>query len=209
MAAGYACALREGLWLGCAPKTCCYAPVVIPTGADIWRIARALDAPPSSFLMYFETPVPRRDGFALDRSARRFRLALGKNPELQQDGRTACAFLLRTRTGEHRCGLGDLRPMGCRVFPSALHDGEVGIQSDHGCVCRQWSLADIDTRAERPLLEARLAESEAYCEVVARWNAQVTDLPDGERRRPDQYCEYLLEAYDRMEELVPGDVVGA
>jgi hypothetical protein len=159
--------------------------------------------------MYFQTPVPRRDAFALDRGERRFRLALGKNPKLESDGRMGCIFLLRTRTGEHRCGLGGLRPMGCRVFPCELRDGEVAIQSDHGCVCLQWSLADIDTVAERPLLEARVAEAEVYCGLVARWNAQVEDLPDGDGRGFDQYCEYLLDAYDRMEDLVPASVVGA
>jgi Fe-S-cluster containining protein len=195
------------LWLGCPSKACCFAPVVIPTGTDIWRIARALDAPPSSFLMYFETTVPRRDGFALDRSGRRFRLALAKNPELERDGRMGCIFLLRTRTGEHRCGLGDRRPMGCRVFPCEISGGEVAIQSDHGCVCRQWSLADIDTVAERPLLEARQAESETYCDVVAGWNAWVATLPDRQGKRFDQYCEYLLEVYDQMEESTLADVV--
>jgi Fe-S-cluster containining protein len=134
-------------------------------------------------------------------------LALAKNPMLRKGDQAACTFLLRTRTGEHRCGLGDLRPTGCRTFPLELCDGLVGVQPEHGCTCRQWSLADVDTVAERPLLEARLAESEAYCEVVARWNAGVATLPDSESKRFDQYCEYLLEVYDLMEELALADVV--
>jgi hypothetical protein len=87
--------------------------------------------------------------------------------------------------------------MGCRQFPLELEDGMVGIQQGHGCTCHAWSLAEIDTSAERPLLEARRSESEAYCLVVAEWNAQVARLPAGEHRRFDEYCEYLLASYGR------------
>jgi Fe-S-cluster containining protein len=193
--------LRDLLWLGCGPKTCCYTAVVIPTGLDVWRIARGLDVPPWAFMVYFETPVFRRDAFALDRSPRRFRLALGKNPEIRQGAQQGCTFLLRTRTGEHRCGLGERRPMGCRVFPLELSDGVVGIQAHHGCSCRAWSLADVDTSGERALLEQRLAESEAYCETVARWNAEFAATPEEGPRSFVDYCEYLLDVYDRSDVL--------
>jgi hypothetical protein len=190
--------LRESVWLGCAPKTCCYTAVVIPTGQDVWRIARELEAPPWSFLVYFETPTHRRDAFALDRSDRRFRLALAKNPALRQGDQAGCAFLLRTRTGAHRCGLGAQRPMGCRVFPLELRDGLVGIQAHHGCSCRAWSLADVDTAAERGPLEQREAESETYCEVVSRWNTELAASPHGGPSSFVDYCEYLLDVYDRL-----------
>lgn len=188
--------VREELWLRCREKQCCFGAMVVPTGQDVWRIARRWDAPPWSFLVYFETQVPRRDAFALDHSARRFRLALAKNPEIRQGGAAGCAFLVRTRTGEHRCGLGELRPMGCRVFPLESSEGMVGVQANHGCSCRVWSLADVDTLTERPLLEQRLAESEAYCAAVARWNVEVAALPEAGARSFPEYCEYLLEVYD-------------
>jgi Fe-S-cluster containining protein len=188
--------VREELWLRCREKQCCFGTVVVPTGRDVWRISRRWGAPPWSFLVYFETRVPRRDAFALDRSSRRFRLALAKHPEFRRDDRPGCAFLVRTRTGEHRCGLGELRPSGCRVFPLESREGVVGVQANHGCSCRAWSLADIDTSTERPLLEQRLAESEAYCAAVARWNVEVAALPEEEARHFPEYCEYLLEVYD-------------
>jgi hypothetical protein len=191
--------VRETLWLSCAAKTCCYTAAVIPTGTDVHRIARALDLPPPSFLVYFETSVPRRDAFALDRSARRFRWMLAKNPALSLDGRPGCGFLLRTRTGEHRCGLGDLRPVGCRVFPAMLRDGIVSVQPSPGCTCRPWSLADLDTAAERPGLEAGEADGERYGEVVSRWNEAVEREGAGRPRRFDEYCDYVLDAYDLME----------
>lgn len=189
--------MREHRWLTCPSKTCCYAAVVIPAGADVWRIARGLDAPPWSFLMYFETPVARRDAFALDASPRRYRLALAKNPALRQGSNAACVFLLRTRTGHHRCGLGPLRPTGCLAFPLELVDGEVRVQPGHGCECREWSLADVDTAAERPLLEQRLAEAEAYAAIVADWNGEIGRT--GSVRDFTDYCDYLLEAYDRLD----------
>jgi len=195
--------LREALWLGCRPKTCCYTAVVIPTGHDVWQITRALDAPPWSFLMYFGVDPTWRDAFALDRSGRRFRLALAKNPELRQGDLDGCTFLFRTRTGEHRCGLGDLRPTGCRIFPLTLCDGLVGVQADHGCTCRAWSLADADTATERPLLEARVAEAETYCEIVARWNSMLEAGPPDVHRTFVEYCEYLLDVYDQLAEALP------
>jgi Fe-S-cluster containining protein len=190
--------VREAVWLGCRDKTCCYAALVVPTGYDAWRIARALDAPPWSFLMYFKSPAPRRDAFALDRSGRRFRLALAKSQMLRREEQPGCTFLIRTRTGEHRCGLGDLRPTGCRVFPLELTEGLVRVQAGHGCTCRSWSLADVDTAAERQLLEARVRESEAYCDVVRAWNASVHGGDPGIDFSFVQYCEYLLATYDRM-----------
>jgi hypothetical protein len=197
--------VREALWLGCRAKSCCYTAAVIPTGRDVHRIARALDAPPVSFLTYFETPVPRRDAFALDRSARRFRWMLAKNPALQRDGRHGCTFLLSTRTGEHRCGLGSLRPAGCRVFPGMLRDGMVAVQPDHGCTCREWSLADFDTAGERPGLEEREADAELYSEVVGRWNTGV-EIATAPAFPFVAYCDYVLETYDGLMAADPGAV---
>jgi hypothetical protein len=84
------------------------------------------------------------------------------------------------------------------VFPLESNEGIVGIQGNHGCSCHAWSLADVDTLTERPLLEQRLAESEAYCVAVARWNFEVVALPAEGARSFPEYCEYLLEVYDRM-----------
>ena len=62
--------------------------------------------------------APRGDAFALDRSERRYRLALAKRASRKRQ--PPCTFLLRTRDGHHRCGLGELRPAACRAFPSDL-----------------------------------------------------------------------------------------
>lgn len=187
---------KEALWLACKPKTCCYTPLVIPSGRDVWRIARALDVPPWSFLRYFQAPQPRRDAFVLDRSGREFRLALGKGPTRRATTSPPCCFLLRTRDGAHRCALGDLRPLVCRAFPAAIVDGVLCLRPDSGCRCRTWSLSDVALAEERALVEAAQASSEEYCAVVARWNARVRAAPPEAQFDFLAYCDFLMAAYD-------------
>ncbi len=189
---------KEAIWLTCKRKTCCHTAVVIPTGRDIWRIARTLNTPPWSFLVYFPSPVPRRDAFLLDRSGRQFRLALGKRPGRRTKTPPPCIFLLRTRQGYHRCGLGELRPLVCKTFPCDLSDGVLGIYDETGCTCRDWSLVDVDIAEETALIATRQADAEEYCAVVARWNAQVLAAPDNAPVDFPAYCDYLLTAYDAL-----------
>jgi hypothetical protein len=186
---------KDATWLACPQKSCCYTSIVIPTGADVWRIARTLELPPTTFLMYFESPAPSRDAFALDGSERRFRIALAKRPT-EDPSSMACIFLLRTRAEHHRCGLGELRPAVCQCFPCTLVNGLVAIAPDTDCACRPWSLADVDVADERPRLLRRQAEAEEYCAVVARWNAEVMQAD----RVFDfaGYCAFLLDAYDSL-----------
>lgn len=187
---------KEEVWLGCKAKSCCYTSVVIPTGKDVWRIARTLDLLPWHFLVYFEAAQPRRDAFALDCSPRRFRLALRKNPRRKAHGAQACTFLLRTRNGHHRCGLGELRPAVCRSFPSEMVGGVVCILPETGCRCRTWSLADVDIGEESAVIQERQADSEVYCGVVEQWNRGASE--QGRRLDFEKYCEFLLDTYDRL-----------
>ena len=189
---------KEALWLGCKQKTCCYLPFVVPTGRDIWRIARSLQTPPWSFLICFPTPQPRRDAFLLDQSGRQFRVVLAKGPSRRKTLPPPCIFLLRTRDGHHRCGLGDLRPRVCQAFPSELVDGVLCLQPDSGCTCRTWALADVDLAEETALVTARQADAEDYCAVVARWNARVAAGPAEASFTFPDYCNYLLETYDAL-----------
>ncbi|MGH2461830.1 MAG: YkgJ family cysteine cluster protein [Chloroflexota bacterium] len=190
---------KEEIWLACKAKTCCYVATVIPTGRDVWRIARALDAPPRTFLRAFESPTRRRDAFALDGSERRFRLALAKQPSRRRKAPAPCIFLMKTNAGQHRCGLGGLRPMSCRAFPSELSAGGIVGVNGLGCTCRDWNLTDVDVDVERGLVETRLADADEYAEVVARWNDLVCAEPDGHAFDFPSYCAYLLAAYDEID----------
>ncbi len=195
---------KEAIWLACEKKTCCYTAFVIPTGRDVWRISRTLDTPPWSFLIYFQTPQPRRDAFLLDASGRQFRLALAKQPSRRTKSPPPCIFLMRTRHGFHRCGLGDLRPGVCQSFPSELVSGVLCLRPDSGCTCRQWALADVDIAEETARVEARQVDGEEYCAVVARWNEQVLAAPDGASFDFLDYCTFLLGAYDAMASAAAG-----
>jgi Fe-S-cluster containining protein len=194
---------KEAIWLACKAKSCCYSAIVVPTGRDVWRIARALDTPPWSFLVYFQSPARARDAFALDQSGQTFRLALAKQRSRRTKTPPPCLFLLRTRDGAHRCSLGDLRPLVCRSFPSELVDGVVNLRNDGSCSCRLWALADVDLKEERLALEARQADAEAYCRVVDYWNAQVAAAPAGTSFDFFDYCRFLLDAYDQLAEAEP------
>jgi Fe-S-cluster containining protein len=184
---------RESTWLSCAAKTCCRTSIVVVTGRDVWRIARALDAPPHTFLVYFASPEPRRDAFALDHSDRRFRLALAKHAPKRKGALPSCVFLLRTRQGQHRCGLGELRPRVCKTFPCTMSSGMLHVSDGGACSCRRWSLADVDLADEIPLVRERQADAEEYCDVVARWNEQVRSSAGP--RDFGSYCQYLIGAY--------------
>jgi Fe-S-cluster containining protein len=190
---------KEAIWLACKRKTCCHTAVVIPTGRDVWRIARMLETPPWAFLIYFPAPTPRRDAFLLDHSGMQFRLAFAKRPSRHTKTPPPCIFLMRTREGHHRCGLGDLRPLVCKTFPAEMVDGVLCMRPDAGCTCRSWSLADVDLGTEMALIHARQRDAEEYCAVVAEWNARVLAAPQDARFDFRDWCDFLLGAYDAID----------
>jgi Fe-S-cluster containining protein len=175
--------------------------MVVPSGRDVWRIARTLDSPPWTFMVYFTALQPRPDAFYLDQSELSYRLLLGKRrPARRTKAPPPCIFLLRGRDRSHLCGLGELRPLVCQTFPADLVNGLVQILPDTGCTCRAWSLANLDIEAERPLLEQREREAEEYYGIVARWNERVAAAPADTTFEFPDYCRFLLDAYDEIAE---------
>jgi Fe-S-cluster containining protein len=189
---------KEAIWLACKKKSCCYSAVVVPSGRDVWRIARTLDNPPWAFCVYFRAPGPRGDAFILDRSGMAFHLALAKQPSRRTKTPPPCIFLLKTRDGAHLCGLGALRPQTCKTFPSEVVGGVVCMRPDSGCTCRRWLLNDVDIAEETAALDVRDADFAEYCKVVARWNAEVAAAPPDATFTFFDYCNYVLEAYDAI-----------
>jgi Fe-S-cluster containining protein len=189
---------KEAIWLACKPKTCCHTAIVVPSGRDVWRISRTLDAPPWSFLKYFPGSADRPDSFALDRSETTFRLVLAKPTSKRTKTEAPCIFLLRTRLGHHRCGLGALRPAVCSSFPSELVSGVLCVRNDAGCTCRTWALADVNLDEETAQVTVRQAEAIEYHQIVARWNAVVGEASPSTRIDFIAYCEFLLRAYDDL-----------
>ena len=107
---------KAELFTACREKTCCRVYTVYPTGMDVWRIASALQVPPWAFVTAVPCERGDPDGFVLDAGLAASRLALVR----REPG--ACVFLLEVG-GAARCSLGELRPDGCRSFPSVLESG--------------------------------------------------------------------------------------
>lgn len=191
---------KEAIWLACKQKSCCYASLVLLSGRDIWRIARSLDLPPATFIVYFEMSRPTRDSFALDQSGRTFRLALAKQKTRRRKNPPPCIFLMKTRSGHHRCGLGSLRPQVCHSFPIERVGGVLCIPGETDCTCRDWSLADVDMDEESREVDSRQAGFEEYSGVVAQWNRTVTTSSEGSVFTFLQFCDFLLAEYDRIDE---------
>lgn len=165
----------------------------------MWRITRALNTSPWSFLIYFQSPEWRPDTFILDRSGRQFRLALSKQPSSKRRKTPPpCIFLMRTRNGHHRCGLGDLRPQVCKTFPMEMMGGVLCIPGGTGCTCRTWSLADVNLDEEAVLVEGRQRDFAEYAEVVETWNSYVASAPEDAQFDFFAYCDFLLQAYDAI-----------
>lgn len=190
--------MKEALWLSCKAKTCCHTAIVIPSGRDVWRISRALDAPPWVFVRYFRTPQDRPDAFRLDHSNDKYRLALAKQEAGEAQQPPPCIFLTKTRQGDHRCGLGELRPAACRCFPSELVGGALQVRNDGGCTCRTWDLADVDLTEESAKVVARQEEAVEFHYIVSLWNSQIESLPADTAVQFVDFCEFILDAYDSL-----------
>lgn len=190
--------LKEALFLSCREKRCCSYYTVYPTGLDIWRITTALQVPPWSFT----TPVPAEgeapDGFMLDTTRRRHRLALAKRIGAGS-AIPPCVFLLHLNDGTARCGLGDRQPSCCRTFPAVLIDGIVRTRNDGGCTCRMWSLSEFDLDNERALLHEERKEQRTYWEMVTRWNSYASAQPPQVGLNYRDFCRYLLDMYTQLD----------
>lgn len=180
--------LHETLWLCCAAKRCCSVRTVIPTAADIRRIAASLDAAPDSFLRPIPALPSADDGFVLAPGQPPLHAALARR-SLGKRAAT-CVFLLALGDGA-RCGLGGLRPLSCQSFPAAELGGAVRLNDDLPCSCRAWSLADIDRGHAAALLRQERHEREEHRQAVLAWNSQIS--AGRARATFGDFCRFLLE----------------
>lgn len=178
------------LWQHCAAKHCCCVRTVLPTGADIWRIATALRAPPESFLRL--VPAPSSHGFALDHAQPLVYPALARRALSSRSAQ--CVFLLQFGDQASRCGIHSLRPLPCQSFPAVGVAGQIEIDAAPGCTCRSWSVAEIDREAVSALLQQEAGERERYHEVMRAWNTAVALTK--RRYTFSNVCQYLLEVYE-------------
>ena len=168
---------REYAWLSCRAKACCARGADV-TDADIARIATGLALDPINVVA--TEPAVDGDPVAVALGpTRRVRLHLVTTT-------TGCVFLLRTRSGAGRCGLGDLAPAACRIFPADPCRPEPAVRPEPGCTCRRWTETDV---ADAPVVRAN-QELTAWRELIARWNAYAVEVAEG--LELDDFLRYVL-----------------
>lgn len=183
---------RESICAGCDRRLCCYHYRVTITGFDLWRISKTLDVPARQFVMYTKPAEAGGASFLLAPGGDAFELVLAKTAEPRRRG--GCLFLVRTRGGAHRCGLGELRPDACARYPAYFQeDGLLRVINNPDGCWRSWSVHELDPGEERRRHEEHERHKEEYRGIVAEWNAKV----DRGRRtyRFADYCDYLENRY--------------
>lgn len=164
------------------------------TGWDIARVSRALALEPWHVTQTAPAAAEDPTGIVTDGGRRRVNLRLANGPH-------GCVFLLRTAGGLGHCGLGQLAPVSCQVFPARLGESVTPApapeQSEEE---RQPDEAPRRLTATGPdeetLAEAKrgwAADRDHWFEIVERWNA----LTEGSEDEPGirDFQRYLLEAH--------------
>jgi len=188
---------RERICLSCRDKTCCSYYTVTLTAGDVMRIARAMRLAPEEFVTCVAMPEGEEGGFLLNSEGPRFCCVLARR-SLAGAETSPCIFLLRLNDGHSLCGLGDLRPAQCRMFPAYLADGFVAIAHFPGGCSRTWSYGDLDLEEERRELSRCKAEEAMHGALVAEWNQAVRS--GGRERSFEEFCAFFVNRLQDREE---------
>ncbi|MEW2456544.1 hypothetical protein [Streptomyces albus] len=216
----------DGEWQSLRAKKLCYRGPRLVTGADIVRISRTLALESWHFTQTAPAAANDPTGVVLDNARRRVNVRIANAAH-------GCVFHVRTLEGTGRCGLGELAPVSCRMFPAVPGrttgvggDGATDAAADGGEDVLQDDAAQDDAAGDAgdsapgrpgyPLDAAGLAWAERrwaadrdhWFETVARWNALVEKAEES----PGivDFQRYLLEAQAAREAGTPWpeEVVG-
>ncbi|MDJ1134902.1 YkgJ family cysteine cluster protein [Streptomyces iconiensis] len=205
----------DGQWQSSRAKGLCYRGPRVVTGADIVRISRTLALEPWHFTQTAPAAANDPTGVVLDNARRRVNVRIANAAH-------GCVFHILTSEGTGRCGLGELAPLSCRMFPTVPgrgtgHDGAPGPEEDGEGNGEENGAGDEAAGGDhggpgapgRPLDAAGLAWAERrwaadrdqWFETVARWNALAEDAdePPG----VEDFQRYLLEAHAAREAGAP------
>lgn len=143
---------------------CCTDLAVTLNIVDVARIHRALHIPVHDFLARYVDEDPRERPFAFFIRKQPIALAL-----LPPDGENrGCSFLLDV-AGHRRCGIYDIRPGTCRVYPFT-DQGNV-VKHKPGTLCpRRFALDEEDSEAIRQEIERYQVEWGIHAGFAAEWN---------------------------------------
>jgi Fe-S-cluster containining protein len=180
---------RDRICLACRDKTCCSYYTVTVTGGDLVRIAQSMQLSAEDFVTACRVADEGSGTFVLDPQGSRYALTLAKRP-FPDPSAAPCVFLLHTNDRHGLCGLGDLRPAQCRVFPSYLADEFVSlVHEPPGCV-RTWSYGDVDLEEERRRIVQTRAEEAEHCAAVEEWNHRIRS--DGGAHSFEEFCTFIV-----------------
>ncbi|MEU2731465.1 hypothetical protein ABZ650_27455 [Streptomyces griseoviridis] len=189
----------DGAWQSTRAKRLCYRGPRLVTGADLVRIARTLALEPWHFTQTAPAAANDPTGVVLDNARRRVNVRIANAAH-------GCVFHVLTLEGTGRCGLGELAPVSCRMYPAVPGEGArdtEGARADDagdgdrdddgpGTVGRPLDATGL-ARAER----GWAADRDHWFETVRRWNALTKDPEDPPGI--EDFQRYLLEAHAARE----------
>lgn len=145
--------------IGCHTR-CCKDYIVYVNSHDIYRIHKALLAPPESFLQLYRSD-DRFSGVRIQRGI--YELAL-------KDRYGDCTFLAK-KGDQFRCRVHEFKPGICRSYPFELQRGKVVQLSEKVCPV-DWKLLK-DSKAEL-LNQLRTYDEEwdFYHQTTKEWNSR-------------------------------------
>lgn len=179
---------------------CCRSYVVPLYGYDVWLLSSRQRLSPEQFVVACPQAEPQLDGFRLDAAGPTFGLALDKKGDF--DVMNSCVFLMELGEGHARCGVYADRPVVCRAYPMSIWHLEVSQMKDSLCPPGSWPQTEVKRPAWRAALQHLYMQADIYHEIVARWNAYVSELLN---RQPElsltleQYFDYMLNAYAHID----------
>jgi hypothetical protein len=170
-------------WLSHRADTYCIRGPREITGADLVRIARTLAAEPWRFTQTAPAAADDPAGIVLDNGRRRVRLEVAT-------AAPGCVFMVRAMGGSGRCGLGDLAPLCCRMFPA---DPRSTTPEPADEPPRAGPTAGPTAAELAELRRAWAADRAHWHETVRRWNRAEGRSGDDPLDAED-FQRYLLEA---------------
>ncbi|GLY86518.1 hypothetical protein Airi02_044470 [Actinoallomurus iriomotensis] len=177
-------------WQSCRARTRCTRGARYVTGADIVRISRTLALEPWKFTQTAPATAGDPTGIVLDKGRRRVTLKLANAAH-------GCVFSILTPSGAACCGLGDIAPVACRIFPIDPKDGVPRVRPERTCDCHEWKLEDLDRGAVVKAMSTWTADRDHWFELVERWNALAAE--SDEESDIKDFQRYLLEAQSARE----------
>ncbi len=178
---------------------CCRSYIVPVCGHDVWMICSRQRLSPEQFLVVYPQEEESIDGFRLDRESKPYGLALDKRGKFELD--KPCVFLMDLGENNSRCGVYNQRPVTCAAYPMALWSTSIFLRKDAMCPPKSWPLDEVQKPAWKVALQRFHMHYDIYREVIARWNMRLAISPEDTRFRFNDYFNYLLNVYDRLDAL--------